>query len=116
MIVDTHSHIFLDEFDDDRAAIMERAEKESVTTILLPAIDTATHGALFETETVFPGRCLSMMGLHPCSVKENYKQELAAARTWLEKRKFVGVGEIGLDFYWDKTFTQQQYDAFHQQL
>lgn len=116
MIVDTHSHIFLEEFDNDRQVIMESAENEHVKSILLPAIDTATHEALFRTEAAFPGRCLAMMGVHPCSVKGNYEDELAAVRGWLEKRKFVAVGEIGLDFYWDKAFTEQQFDAFHRQL
>lgn len=116
MIVDTHSHIFLEEFSSDIKDVLQHSENEGINVILMPAIDEQSHAQLFDTEQAFPGRCLAMMGLHPCSVKENYEQELAKARAWLEKRRFVAVGEIGLDFYWDKTFTTQQYDAFHRQL
>ena len=116
MLVDTHTHIYLDDFDEDRIMILENAEKESVRKILMPAIDSATHNRVFELEAAEPGRCFAMMGLHPCSVKENFKEELAIAKEYLDKRKFVAVGEIGLDFYWDKTFTDQQYEAFHQQI
>lgn len=115
-LIDTHSHIYLPEFSEDRESMLERAEKEGVIKILLPAIDRETHEALFELENAQPRLCRAMMGLHPCSVKANYREELAAAREWLEKRPFAGVGEIGLDFYWDKTFTEQQYAAFHEQL
>jgi TatD DNase family protein len=67
-------------------------------------------------EEKFPGFCIAMMGLHPCYVKENVGDELAFVRTWLDKREFVAIGEIGLDFYWDKTFTEQQYEAFDTQM
>lgn len=115
-LVDTHSHIYLPEFASDRRAMLERAEKEGVTKILLPAIDRETHPELFHLEEAFPGSCLPMMGVHPCSIRENYREELAAARELLEKRKFWGVGEIGLDFYWDLTFKEQQYAALQEQL
>lgn len=115
-LIDTHTHIYLPEFDPDQAAMLLRAEKESVEKILLPAIDSETHGRLLDLEARFPALCLSMMGLHPCSVKENFREELKIARDHLEARKFVAVGEIGLDFYWDKTFTDQQYAALHEQL
>ncbi len=115
-LVDTHSHIYLPEFDEDKPAMLERAGTEGVAKILLPAIDSTTHAIQLQLEAEHPDRCISMMGLHPCSVKENYREELAMARDWFGKRKFIGVGEIGLDFYWDKTFTDQQYEAFHQQL
>lgn len=115
-VIDTHSHIYLPEFAADRKAIMERAEKEGVVKILLPAIDSSTHDAMLETEKAFPSICTSMMGLHPCSVKQDYREELRSARERLEMRRFVAVGEIGLDFYWDKTFTEQQYEAFQEQI
>lgn len=114
-LIDTHTHIYLSEFDSDQAEMLQRAEKEHVTSFLLPAIDTETHDRLFALEKRSPV-CRAMMGLHPCSVKANYRDELKAARELLERRKFIGVGEIGLDFYWDKTFTDQQYKAFHEQL
>jgi TatD DNase family protein len=83
---------------------------------LLPAIDSETHESLIKLEEAYPGRCVAMMGLHPCSVKENYREELSIARNYLAQRSFIAVGEIGLDFYWDKTFTEQQYLAFHEQV
>ena len=99
MIIDTHSHIYLPEFDADRDSMLTRAENEEISLVLMPAIDQETHLAMVKTEEEFPGRCLSMMGLHPCSVKEGYKQELKIVGEYLEKRKFVAVGETGLDFY-----------------
>lgn len=115
-LIDTHSHIYLPEFDADRVAMLERAEKEGVTRILMPAIDSGTHTAMLQLEKDHPSLCQAMMGVHPCSVRENYADELKTAREWLEKRPFKAVGEIGLDFYWDKTFTKEQYSAFHEQL
>ena len=116
MIIDTHSHIYLPEFDADRDSMLTRAENEEISLVLMPAIDQETHLAMVKTEEEFPGRCLSMMGLHPCSVKEGYKQELKIVGEYLEKRKFVAVGETGLDFYWDKTFTKEQYESFQTQI
>ncbi|HEV7782933.1 MAG TPA: TatD family hydrolase [Chitinophagaceae bacterium] len=116
MLIDTHSHIYLPEFDADRTTMLERAGNEGVVKILMPAIDSATHEAQLQVEAAHPEKCISMMGLHPCSVKENYKEELAIARGWLDKRPFKAVGEIGLDFYWDRTFTEHQYAAFHEQI
>jgi TatD DNase family protein len=115
-LVDTHSHIYLDEFNDDRKEMIERSEREGVVKIIQPAVDSTTHQLMLQTEAAFPGKCFSMMGLHPCSVKENYEEELAIAKGWLEKRAFKAVGEIGLDFYWDTTYTDQQYQAFHRQI
>ncbi len=115
-LIDTHSHIYLPEFDDDRADMMKRSEKEEVRKILLPAIDSTSHESMLKLEEEMPQLCLSMMGLHPCSVKENYLEELKIARNYLEKRTFKAVGEIGLDFYWDRTFTEQQYAVFHEQI
>ena len=116
MLIDTHSHIYAVEFDSDRIYMLERAEKEGVRKILMPAIDSNTHWAMLKLEEENPTVCGSMMGLHPCSIKENYKEELKIAKEYLDKRPFTAVGEIGLDFYWDKTFTEQQYAAFHEQI
>jgi TatD DNase family protein len=116
MIIDTHSHIYLPEFRDDLDQMLRRAENEVVKLILMPAIDNETHLGMLKTEEEFPGKCLSMMGLHPCSVKEGYQQELKIAKEYFEKRRFVAVGETGLDFYWDRTFTKEQYESFQTQI
>ena len=115
-IIDTHAHIYLDEMDDDREKMLNRAESEGVNKILMPAVDSTTHHRMFNLEKLHPASCFSMMGLHPCSVKENFREELQLAASLLSKRKFIGVGEIGLDFYWDLTFKEQQLEAFHEQL
>lgn len=114
-LIDTHAHIYVAEFAGDREAMLQRAEKEGIEKIIMPAIDSETHPALLHLQEQYPGRCIGMMGLHPCSVKENYAEELRIAREYLDKYRFAAVGEIGLDFYWDKTFTEQQYTAFHTQ-
>ena len=116
MIIDTHSHVYLSEFDADRAEMLTRAENERIGIVLMPAIDSQAHSAMLKTERDFEGKCLSMMGLHPCSVKEGYKEELKIVREYFGKRRFVAVGETGLDFYWDRTFTNEQYDSFQTQI
>lgn len=115
-LTDTHCHLYSDELITDIDAIIERATNEQVTKFYLPGIDSTTHNAMLLLEEKFPGKCIAMMGLHPCSVKENYLTELQIVEEWLSKKKFAAVGEIGLDFYWDKTFTAQQYDAFKKQI
>lgn len=115
-IIDTHSHIYLQEFAGDRVEVLERADKEGVMKILMPAIDSKEHANMLEMENSKNLVCLAMMGLHPCSVKENFKEELKIVRDYLEKRPFIAIGEIGLDFFWDKTFAAQQYEAFHTQI
>jgi TatD DNase family protein len=114
-LVDTHAHIYSDEFEADREAVILRARSAGIISVLMPAIDSGTHQSMLETEENHPGYCISMMGLHPCSVKENYKEELKLAEDYFVRRKFVAVGETGLDFYWDLTFKDQQYEAFHRQ-
>ena len=116
MIIDTHSHIYLAEFDVDRESMLMRAENEGINLILMPAVDQETYLAMLKVEKEFSEKSHSMMGLHPCSVKEGYKQELKIAEEYLEKRRFVAVGETGLDFYWDKTFTKEQYESFQTQI
>lgn len=116
MIVDTHCHLYLDEFKNDIAEVINRAAAEGVHKFYLPAIDSSEIENMLLLETKFPEKCIAMMGLHPCYVKENYQEELAIVKGWLAKRKFTAVGEIGLDFYWDKTFVTQQYEAFRLQI
>lgn len=114
-MIDTHAHIYLPEFENDRTAMIKRASDHGVEAIYLPAIDSSTHEAMLRTEAAFP-LCKSMIGLHPCSVKDDYEAELDAVSRYLLERTFIAIGEIGLDFYWDKTFTNQQYKAFHRQI
>ncbi|MBB1287074.1 TatD family hydrolase [Flavisolibacter sp. BT320] len=114
-LIDTHAHIYLSDFDEDRQAIMERAVEAGVEAIYLPAIDSSTHVAMLKTEVQYP-LCKSMMGLHPCSVKEDFEKELGIIEGYLKERPFLAIGEIGLDFYWDKTYAEQQYAAFHRQI
>ena len=115
-LVDTHSHIYLEDFDDDRQIMLERAEKEGINRILMPAIDSTTHEKMMNVSNHFAPLCQPMIGLHPCSVKENYMDELKLVKDHLEKKRFAAIGEIGLDFYWDVSYKAQQYDAFHRQI
>ncbi len=115
-LIDTHCHLYTQEFDEDRDAMIKRAENENVERFYLPAIDSETTLALLHLEAQYPNQCFAMMGLHPCYVKENYEEELRNVETWLAKRKFAAIGEIGLDFYWDTSFTTQQYHAFKIQI
>jgi TatD DNase family protein len=115
-IIDTHTHLYLPEFKEDIKDVIERARVQNVTKFYLPNIDSESINAMLELEKNFPDWCFSMMGLHPCSVKENYKQELAIMEEWLNKRKFWAVGEIGLDYYWDVQFKDQQIAAFNHQM
>lgn len=115
-IIDTHTHLYLPEFKEDITSVLERAQQDSVTRFYLPNIDSAVIKDMLWLEEQFPGKCFAMMGLHPCSVKENYQEELRLVKEWLEKRKFAAVGEIGLDYYWDISFKTQQTEAFSLQI
>ena len=115
-LIDTHTHLYLNDFAGDIDAVIQRAGEEGVQKFYLPAIDSTETENLLALEKKYPGKCFAMMGLHPCSVKENYKEELDLVYSWLQKRKFAAIGEIGLDFYWDKTYSTQQYECFHQQI
>lgn len=114
-LIDTHAHLYLPEFENDLEAVIGRAEAAGVGAIYLPAIDSSTHSAMLKTEEAYL-ICQSMMGLHPCSVGENFEEELRVIESYLQQRRFIAIGEIGLDFYWDETFTKEQYAAFHWQI
>lgn len=113
---DTHAHIYATEFDADRDDMLRRAEEAAVTKIFMPNIDHASIDAMMELESKNSTRCISMMGLHPCSVKKDFEKELYLVEDWLNKRKFAAVGEMGTDLYWDKTFWPQQQEAFKIQV
>ncbi len=116
LLIDTHAHIYSKQLITDLSGILERSVKEGVSHILMPAIDASTHEAMLQVEQQYPGQCISMMGLHPCSVGENYTEELRIVEDFLAKRKFIAVGEIGLDYYWDLTYKDQQVAAFNRQI
>ncbi len=116
LFVDTHCHLYLPEFKFDLDEIMQKAADAGVGKFYMPAINNTVVIDLLATENAYPEKCFAMMGLHPCSIKENYKDELTAAENWLAQRAFVAIGEIGLDFYWDTTFIKQQYEVFETQM
>ncbi len=115
-LIDTHCHIYDSAFDTDREAMLSRAQNEGITKMLMPAIDVSTHVKMLDLETRHPGLCLCMMGLHPCSVKENWQDEMKEVEAQFLARKFVGVGETGLDLYWDRTFIKEQETCFRRQI
>lgn len=110
--IDTHAHIFAKEFDADRDDMMQRAQDSSIGKIFMPNIDHTTIDSMLELERRYPAVCYPMMGLHPCHVKKDFEKELYIVENWLNKRKFSAVGEMGTDLYWDKTFWDQQVEAF----
>ncbi len=116
ILIDTHCHLYDEELAADTAAVIERATAAGVQKFYLPGIDSNAITAMLSLEKKFPGKCIAMMGLHPCYVKENFKEELEIVANWLAKRKFAAVGEIGLDYYWDTSFVKEQQEAFRTQI
>lgn len=115
-IIDTHCHLYAEEFNDDRELAIERALAMGVSKILLPNIDLESIEGLHALTDTYQQVCFPMMGLHPCYVKEDYQSVLKVIFDWFEKRKYFAVGEIGMDLYWDKTTKSWQEDAFIQQV
>ena len=113
--VDTHAHIYAEEFDVDREDMIQRSRDTDVAKIFMPNVDHTTIDKMLDLESRWEG-CYPMMGLHPCSVKKGFERELYLVEQWLAKRKFCAVGEIGTDLYWDKTFWEQQCEAFEIQV
>ena len=117
MLIDTHSHLFLEEFAEDLPQVMERARNAGVSSIFMPNIDSTTIDALLSVCAKYPDLCYPMIGLHPTSVNETYEQELAIVRERLSAPNyFVAIGEIGLDLYWDRTFLKEQLLVFERQI
>lgn len=115
-LVDTHIHLYADEFNDDRKCLIENAVSKGISNFFLPNIDSHSIQPMFDLCDAHPANCFPMMGLHPCSVKENFKAEMDVIESEFFKRKFYAVGEIGLDFYRDKTFIREQEEVFIRQL
>jgi TatD DNase family protein len=114
-LIDTHAHLYDKTYDADRADMLQRAKESGVTLILIPNVDIDTIAPMIQLERESEGYCKPMIGIHPCSIDSDYKTQLNVAMKWLEKHPFFGIGEIGLDFFWDKTFKKEQEDAFLEQ-
>jgi len=115
MIKDSHAHIYLEDFDEDLESVISDALAVGVNEIYMPNIDSTTIERMHSVEERF-SNCKSMMGLHPCYVKDNYKEELKVIEENLKKRKYSAIGEIGVDLYWDKTFAEAQFESFKYQI
>lgn len=116
MLIDTHSHIYSTDFIHDLDEVIQRAYSNDVKKIVLPNIDSSSVKNLLDLADTYPHICIPLMGLHPTSVNHDYQEELQVVEYWLKKRKFYGIGEIGIDLYWDKSFLEEQTHAFRFQL
>ncbi len=114
--IDTHAHLYLEQFDKDIDKVISRAKESQVGKIILPNIDSKTISRLHELADHYPDICIPLMGLHPTHVKEDYEEELNTILTQLDQYPYKGVGEIGIDLYWDKSYLRQQQLAFERQL
>lgn len=111
-MIETHAHIYSEDYNEDREAMLERAWNAGISQIWMPNCDHATIEPMMALADQYPDQCLPMIGLHPCYVKEDFEKELAVVEQWLSKRKFIAIGEIGMDLFWDKTYLMQQEEAF----
>lgn len=116
MLIDTHSHIYTEDFVHDIDEVIQRAYDNNIKKIVLPNIDSGTVKRLLDLTDSYPHLCFPLMGLHPTSVADDYQEELEAVEYWLDKRKFYGIGEIGIDLYWDRTYLKQQEDVLRHQV
>jgi TatD DNase family protein len=115
-LIDTHTHLYLPEFENDLAPTISRSVNQGVKYLLLPNIDLESVEPMLNVCQKHPESCFPMIGIHPTSVKEGYKEEMAAVFNYFEPQKFIAVGEIGIDLYWDKTYIAEQIEAFRFQL
>jgi TatD DNase family protein len=115
-LIDTHTHLYLPEFDNDRDEVVNKAISSNVKKLLMPNIDVNSVETMLVVENRYPGICYSMIGLHPTSVKEDYLSQLDKLETLISKHKFIAIGEIGIDLYWNKTFIIEQINAFRRQV
>lgn len=114
--VDTHTHLYLDEFDEDRAEVLKNAFDKKVNYLLFPNVDTTTIDKMLEICSISPENYFPMLGLHPTSVGNNYENDLKKLQDYLPKNNFCAIGEIGMDLYWDKSFIKEQKIVFIHQL
>ncbi len=116
ILTDTHTHLYSEQFKDDIDVVINNCIDNGIERLFLPNIDSSSINGMMELAKNYPNNCFPMMGLHPTSVKENYKEELALIEEWLSKRQLCAVGEIGIDLYWDKTHLKEQQNAFRYQI
>ncbi len=116
ILIDTHTHLFLPEFKEDRSRVVSDAVEQGIVKMLLPNVDDSTMDSLLSLADEFPANCLPMIGLHPTSVNEFFEQKLNLVREKLVTREFWGIGETGIDLYWDDTNLNQQVEAFKLQI
>jgi len=116
MLIDTHIHLYAEEFNADREQLIKKALQNGIQRFYLPNIDSSSIEVMHQLENDYPDHCFAMMGLHPCSVKDNVEEELNMVHEWLQRRKYAAIGEIGIDLYWDKTFLNEQVYAFKKQI
>lgn len=115
-MIDTHTHIYDEAFDEDRNEVIENALSKGITTVILPNVDTSTIDSIMDMTATYPDFCKPAFGLHPTEVKEDYKAQLQQIECIIRQARPVAIGEIGLDFYWDSTYKEQQIKAFEKQL
>jgi len=116
ILTDTHTHLYTQQFAEDVDEVIAKSIEKGVTRLFLPNIDVASIDGMMKLGEQYPNNCFPMMGLHPTSVTDNYKDDLALMHDWFNKYKFCAVGEIGIDLYWDKTHLKEQQDAFRTQI
>lgn len=115
-LTDTHTHLYAEQFDDDRDEIIQKALEKGISRFFIPAIDSTYYDRMLDLERSYPGHIFLMAGLHPTHVKNDFKKELDIVKKFLENHHCYAVGEIGIDLYWDKTFLAEQQEAFKQQI
>lgn len=116
ILTDTHTHLYAENFENDRSEMVKRAIQSGVSRLFMPNIDVHSIQPMLNLAWEFPDNCFPMMGLHPCSVDEHVEAHLFQIQKWFKKRKFYAVGEIGLDYYWSVEFKEQQIAAFKKQI
>jgi TatD DNase family protein len=115
-LIDTHCHLYLDDFEADLGDILNRAAEAGIRRIYMPSIDSNHLNRMLDLQKTYKGTCYSMLGLHPCYVRENYRDELAKMKDAVENDQFFAIGEIGLDYYWDRSYDDQQMICFREQI
>ncbi|MGL1885972.1 MAG: TatD family hydrolase [Reichenbachiella sp.] len=112
-LIETHAHLYSDQFTGEISEVINRSQDQGVSKIYMPNVDSESIDGMLELEHQYPGYCIPMMGLHPCSVKQDFEKELYLVEDWLSKRDFVAIGEMGTDLYWDKSFWEEQKESFN---